>query len=454
MSKKAPDVKPLPGVKRVPNSTQWHYFKKVPTDLSEHPNYQGKQWAHRASLRTADLREANTRAAVKLVELEAQWAIERRQANPVRVSDLSPEVVTQLADYIRFCVFNADDYLRDSPGRARSVAALRDLAAGKLTKAQAMEAMKVPTGEFLDDFAADGLEGLNLDRDARAGKAVARRNHEAILKDAQAASEWLGVSYDWSKPEARPHLLKLMEAKRTALEELTQRDKGRVVPTPLEPVQAPLEPAKKASTKPRKAGAVVDILKAHPSEVTLRDVYEDWSKHGKAGRKPYPVKTVGKYGRALNWYEKHTRNPSMAGMERTIGVELLRTLVAVECPKGMTATLVRDTIINLGTLLNHYSAVTGKLATYLGSCLGHITAFVALEGGKPLMAFFIDWRDAHNTKYTAELDAFIASNPGLVNFQDLQVGETYSTPNFAMYFYTFHEEPKLLTESGIRLFEW
>lgn len=59
MTKKAPEVKANPGVRRVPNSTQWHYWKKVPCDLAEHPEYKGKQWAFRGYLGTADLREAN-----------------------------------------------------------------------------------------------------------------------------------------------------------------------------------------------------------------------------------------------------------------------------------------------------------------------------------------------------------------------------------------------------------
>ncbi|MBC7699347.1 site-specific integrase [Aquabacterium sp.] len=364
MTKEDPELKPATGVRRVPNSTQWHYFKKTPKELAEHPAHKGQQWAFRASLLTADLREANLRAAAKLVELEAQWAIALRQVNPLPVSDLTPETVTQLADYIRFCVFNADDYRRNSPQVAHRVATMRDLAAGKVTKEEALEAIQEPVGEYLDDHSADGLEGWNLERDTQAGKAVARRIHAAILKDAIGAAEWLGVSYDWTKPEARPYLLKLLEAKREALEDLTQRDKGKVVATPSEPVQVPSRPDE-SPTEARKPGEPLDVLKAAPSAVLLRDVFDDWAKHGKAGRKPYPTKTIAKYSRALYWYEKHTRNPSMADMERTCGVELLRTLVEVECSKGMTTTSVRDHIINLGTLLNHYSAVTGKLPASL-----------------------------------------------------------------------------------------
>jgi hypothetical protein len=223
-SKQPPAVQVSGSLYQRPGSVNWWYSLTVPPELSRLPQYLGKdgkpiKWAHRRSLGTSDKAEAERLAVGVLQRFQDQWAIERRQANPVRVSALSAEVVAQLADYIRFCVFNADDLLRESPQVARRVAALRGLAVGTMTKEHALEAIHAPAGDYLDDFSADGLEGLNLDRDTKAGKAVARRNHEAILNDARAASQWLGVSYDWTKPEARPHLLRLMEAKRTALEE-------------------------------------------------------------------------------------------------------------------------------------------------------------------------------------------------------------------------------------------
>lgn len=244
MTKKAPEVKRSPGVTSVPGSVNWHYVKKVPKELAEHPQYKGTQWAFRGSLGTSDLREANRRAAAKLVELETHWARLKLQASPIKVTDLAPEQVTQLAEYIRFCVFNADDYRRDSPQVAHRLAVMRDLAAGKVSKDEALQALAAPPEQaYLTDHSAQALEDLNKARDTQAGRAMARRNHEAILPDAVAACEWLGVSYDWTQDGARTHLLKLMEAKRQALEDLTERDKGKVSPTPSEPLPEPPEAA-------------------------------------------------------------------------------------------------------------------------------------------------------------------------------------------------------------------
>lgn len=360
MTKENPELKPATGVRRVPNSTQWHYFKKTPKELAEHPAHKGKQWAFRGSLFTSDLREANRNAAAKLVELEAQWTIDLRQVTPLHVSDLTPETVTQLADYIRFCVFNADDYRRNSPQVAHRVASMRDLAAGKVTKEEALGAIQEPVGEYLDDHSADGLEGWNLDRDTQAGKAVARRNHDAILKDAIGAAEWLGVAYDWGSPEARPHLLKLLEAKREALEDLTRRDGGKVVATPSEPVQPSPETPESAPIV-RSPGQAVDMLKAAPSVVLLRDVLDDWAAHGKPGKKPYPLKTVGKYSKAVGRFEALAGNPSMATVDRVCGVEFRRTMLALKGAQELTPRTIADTLVNVGTLLKYYSKETGRL---------------------------------------------------------------------------------------------
>lgn len=63
MSKEAPEVKAFPGVRRVPQSTNWQYWKRNPDTLKHHPAIADEQWAFRGSLGAADLRDANARAA-------------------------------------------------------------------------------------------------------------------------------------------------------------------------------------------------------------------------------------------------------------------------------------------------------------------------------------------------------------------------------------------------------
>jgi hypothetical protein len=50
----------------------WHYQNKFPSDLQGHPEAPRNGWAHRGTLGTSDLREANGKAAQLLAGLEKQ----------------------------------------------------------------------------------------------------------------------------------------------------------------------------------------------------------------------------------------------------------------------------------------------------------------------------------------------------------------------------------------------
>lgn len=111
----------------------------------------------------------------------------------------------------------------------------------------------------------------------------------------------------------------------------------------------------------RLLGGAVDMLTANPSQVFLRDVLEDWAKHGKAGRQSYPLKTVRKYESSLERFEALTGNPSMAAIDRLCGTAFKRSMLALEGDGQLSPTSVRDTLVNIGTLLNYYSTQTGHL---------------------------------------------------------------------------------------------
>ena len=144
---------------------------------------------------------------------------------------------------------------------------------------------------------------------------------------------------------------------------------GRYVPAPVIAPYAPttVEIHAVEASKPsvramqRKPGEAVDILTANPAEVFLRDVLEDWAKHGKAGRQSYPVKTVRKYEASVQRYETLTDNPPMSSIDRLTGTAFKRALLALEGDNQLTPITVRDTLVNVGTLLNYYSAQTGRL---------------------------------------------------------------------------------------------
>ena len=93
----------------------------------------------------------------------------------------------------------------------------------------------------------------------------------------------------------------------------------------------------------------------------MRDVLEDWSKHGKAGRQSYPVKTVKKYEASVQRYETLIGNPSMSVLERLDGAAFKRALLALSADDQLTPTTVWDTLVNIGSLLNYYSTQTGHI---------------------------------------------------------------------------------------------
>ena len=115
MTSKAPEVKKFPGVRKVPGSVNWHYWKKHPEDLVGHPTIGGKQWAFRGSLGTPELREANARAAAKLAELEVFWRTLRAAHALTSPASLPPEAVQAIAQGLKALALAEDEALRADP---------------------------------------------------------------------------------------------------------------------------------------------------------------------------------------------------------------------------------------------------------------------------------------------------------------------------------------------------
>lgn len=95
MTKVSEDMKRATGVQKRPGSTSWHWGIKAPSDLKH--LYAG-QWAHRCSLETADLRDANTKAA----GLRAEWMDRfKRQREARDASQQAPVPVKLTAALIK-----------------------------------------------------------------------------------------------------------------------------------------------------------------------------------------------------------------------------------------------------------------------------------------------------------------------------------------------------------------
>ena len=96
-------VTPFSGVTSRPDSTRWWFVLRTPQDLLH--RFNGNPWAARCSLKTSDLREANSKARM----LQAEWAQRfdamLREDNPQQV-DLNPALVAAIV---------SDDYAHLTP---------------------------------------------------------------------------------------------------------------------------------------------------------------------------------------------------------------------------------------------------------------------------------------------------------------------------------------------------
>lgn len=273
MTNETPEVKRFPGVRQVKGSTVWHYWKRNPDTLMNHPAIGGRQWAFRASLGTSDLREANAKAAAKLAELEAYWSTLRASQRATAPAEVTPALADAIAQRVKAAVLADDERLRGDPEalaeslsqwwttqeRARKMAhdkALRD------AQTEAEEPAPYWPKTVPQWLTQDGREELRDYVKAGQGGAVLgdllgilKERHEAAAKQARQAlgkgntgpflvlaereALALGVNLGadaWVSPEAKPLRDACQRAYLEALEGLALRDDGEVVDTPLSPV--------------------------------------------------------------------------------------------------------------------------------------------------------------------------------------------------------------------------
>ncbi|WP_052162834.1 DUF6538 domain-containing protein [Aquabacterium sp. NJ1] len=325
MSKEAPEVKPFPGVRRVPQSTNWQYWKRNPDTLRHHPAIADEQWAFRGSLGTADLREANARAAAKLAELEAHWATLRASLKVTSPADITAPLRDAIAQKVRALVLSEDEQLRSDPVRlASSLASWWSNQEEALKLAYEMEhgvprvagprseeeettvqtepnpkpyrprmvprwltsagqsevSMYVQAGR--PEVALYELLPLLQQRHegaaAQARAAMARGSFGPYLLVADSVAKALGVNLGqdgWTKPDAKALRDECQRAYLDALEGLAQRDRGMVVDTPVVLPVAVVEPtqaAPKASTALTLGAVVKSVLASYPENDYRRKI--------------------------------------------------------------------------------------------------------------------------------------------------------------------------------------
>lgn len=187
-----------------------------------------------------------------------------------------------------------------------------------------------PTEPRIDDLSGATeeeraeLADVNAFLDGKAAVSLAGQNLAAVLPLARAEAAKLGVSFDVKTPGARDALLACLKAYRTAHKEVTLRDAGEVIDTPVVlTTSGALKPA-----KPR----------------TLRDVFDKWKTSGDSARS---ADSIAVYDRALKQFEGQHKGIALEGITREMG-DTYRTWLRESCNTTKTA---RDRLTNIKSLL-------------------------------------------------------------------------------------------------------
>lgn len=332
-------MKRAAGVTRRPGSTVFQWGIKAPADLR---GLYPTQWAHRCSLETANLREANDKASGLQALWIARFAEQRRTQNPQELRAITPELTAVLAERVRAAVLNADDLIRDSQAGAFLAAAFGRMLEEEMGPVRFLTDAPSPPPDLLPDPARSSLEGLttaqaaglartNALMEGAAVEALARRRLVGVLGIVKREAGKLGLSFDADAPGGKETLLKCLQAYRTARREVTLRDAGEIIETP------------KAPTTLRDAEKVRQVT---AEMVYLRDVLARWK--GDKTRKPQTEQAAEK---ALSLYEEGTGNPPMASLTRLQGSEFKAWLLA----RGTTAKTARDRFDYVKGFLNFAS---------------------------------------------------------------------------------------------------
>jgi integrase len=280
---------------------------------------------------TSDRREAVLRATIKRAEWLADFEVKRRVLNATPLETITPELSALLAQRVRASVLANDDRVRSDLPLLAEIAHVR----GELDRRSANRLIiprwALPTPR-IDDLSGateaerQELADLNAYLDGKAAIALAGRNLAMVLPLVQAEAANLGVVFDAQTPGARDALLACLKAYRTAHQEVTQRDAGEVIDTPV----VPIAPPKATSEAPKR----------------LRDVFDRWIKSGDS---PRSADSIAAMDRALRQFEGQHPKVLLRDITRDMG-DTYRAWLLANCNASKTA---RGRLTAIKTLLKY-----------------------------------------------------------------------------------------------------
>lgn len=322
--------KPDTGVYRRTGSMCWHWRIKAPKDLR---HLYRTEWAHRCSLGTSDLREANRLAAGLRREWLDRFEAQRRELNAQVADRITPDMAHLLAERVSHRLLANDERLRTDAKALQSLFAPVVRAARQPLSALLIGGGPVPLPPEwtanLDPWRglpaelAETFADFNAQADGVAAVDNARRNLSAVAGLAQEEAKKLGFTFDHSTPGAAEALKQCLAAYREARSAIVQRDLGEVIETPPAPTTAQANP-----TRP----------------LTLRDVFDRWK-----GAKVRGDDALRACERALRLYEQHTGNPPVRELTRMQGDAFRAHLLTL----GGSSKTAHDRLTWVKTLLGY-----------------------------------------------------------------------------------------------------
>ncbi len=289
----------LPGL--YPREGVYQLRVMVPKDLRA--AYAGKTRLT-FSLSTGNHREAARLGAAKRAEVLEEFDRKLKELNAQKLEKVTPELSRQLAERIAANVLSSDDKVRDDPKvralllgitdmvSARALSALTIGGAPGAVKQRQPATMAEALAGITEEEAAQLVE-LNATVSGQAASKLARRDRAAILPIVEREARKLGFIFDPEAPGAPEALLEALQAYRRAWLDVTRRDAGEVVETPL-----PAQP-RAGSTK----------------TMRLREAYERW----KDSSTDRSSDSVAACGRAVTLYEQSTGDPPLTQLTREQG---------------------------------------------------------------------------------------------------------------------------------------
>lgn len=306
--------------------SRWHVRILIPDSLTE---VYGKTRVNPA-LGTSDRKEATLLATIKRAEWLADFDSKRSALNATPAAALTPAMGALLADLVRAQVLADDDRVRHDVGLLAEMVHMR-----AEHKRLSRNRLLIPRWDQpeprIDDLSGATeeerreLAELNAYLDGNAALALAAGNLRAVLPLVQEHAQSLGVTFDAHTPGAREALRLCLQSYRKAHAEVTQRDAGAVVPTPVVAAKLPA-PA--------------------PSSKTLRDVFKRWQD---SGPKPRTADTIKAMDRALKQFERQHPNVTLEGVTRDMG-DAYRAWLREQCKTPKTA---RDRLTAIKSLLKY-----------------------------------------------------------------------------------------------------